>query len=162
MDFEDLMKKGKDLRDKGKYEESLKIYKSVLEKCPNYVPALIGKGVALRGLKIYDEALIAFNKAIAIGSESTEELTKAWNNKGFVFRDLKEYDEALKAFNTSIYVDRNNAFSWNAKGLVLLNLQKYDEAIEAYTISAVCRKFCKFKVKFLYTEQNSVLLLRDF
>lgn len=169
MDIEKLIKEGKDLRDKGKYEDALKIFENVLEKCPsnipaligkgdtlrslkkyndaleiyesilkncpNYVPALIGKGVAFRGLKIYDEALIAFNKATEIGSESTEELTKAWNNKGFVFRDLKEYDEALKAFNTSTDVDRNNAFSWNAKGLVLLNLQKYDEAIEAYTIS---------------------------
>jgi len=28
--------------------------------------------------------------------------------------------------------------------------------------TAVCQKFCKFKVKFLFTEQNSVVLLGDF
>jgi tetratricopeptide (TPR) repeat protein len=57
MDVEELIKAADELRRMGKYEEALTIYGKVLEKCPKNVPALIGKGVALRGLKIYDEAL---------------------------------------------------------------------------------------------------------
>ncbi|HII93474.1 MAG TPA: tetratricopeptide repeat protein [Methanosarcina sp.] len=135
MDVEELIKKADELRRMGKYEEALPVYERVLEECPNNVPALIGKVVVLRGLKRYNEALIVVDKAIEVGSESTEELAKAWSNRGFVLRDLKKYGESLEAFKISISFNPESAFLWNAKGLVLLNLQKYNEAVEAYTTS---------------------------
>lgn len=96
---------------------------------------MIGRGFVLRTLKRYDEALIAFDRAIEVDSISTKELIKAWNSKGLVLRNLKRYEDAFKAFETSIDIEPQNDFSWNGKDLVLLSLQKYTETIEAYNTS---------------------------
>ncbi|MGB9939284.1 tetratricopeptide repeat protein [Methanosarcina sp.] len=134
MDIKELIKTGKDLRDKRKHDEALISYESALEICPNYVPALIGKGLALRGLKRYDEAIIALDKAIDVNPKSA----KAWNLKGYILRTLERYEEALKAFEISIdiysesSIDIEASYSWNGKGLVLRNLGRYEEALKAF------------------------------
>jgi tetratricopeptide (TPR) repeat protein len=131
MDVNDLCKKGNDSRRANDNYKALEYYKEALKINPHHVDSLIGKGLVLRNLKKYNEALVECNRA----TEADPESFKAWNTKGLVLRNLKRYDEAVEAFKASIHIDPENAFSWNGKGLVLLSLRKYTEAIEAYNTS---------------------------
>ena len=50
------------------------------------------------GLKRYDEALVAYDRALALEPE----LDNAWYGRGNVLRELKRYDEAIEAYDRAL------------------------------------------------------------
>ena len=66
LDIPDLIKRGNELIDEGKFEESLSYFDQALILQPNNPDLWNKKGVALRGLGRYDEALDCFNKSLQL------------------------------------------------------------------------------------------------
>jgi tetratricopeptide (TPR) repeat protein len=68
MDLEipDLIKKGNELIEEGKFEESLSYFDQALILQPNNPDLWNKKGVALRGLGRYNEALDCFNRSLQL------------------------------------------------------------------------------------------------
>jgi tetratricopeptide (TPR) repeat protein len=85
-------------------------------------------GVALAALQRYEEALAAFNRAIALRPVDPG----AWNNKGVALAALQRYEEALAAFNRAIELRPVDPEAWNNKGAALAHLQRYEEALAAF------------------------------
>ncbi len=65
-DTQDILKKGMDFLEDGKYEEALDCFEKILVSNPNDPDVWNKKGVALRSLGRYDEAIESFNKALEI------------------------------------------------------------------------------------------------
>jgi len=86
------------------------------------------KGIALRKLGKYDEAIKAYDRAIDLDPK----YASAWNNKGIALDELGKYDEAIKAYDKAIDLDPKYTSAWYNKGIALDELGKYDEAIKAY------------------------------
>ncbi|NEO87927.1 MAG: tetratricopeptide repeat protein [Spirulina sp. SIO3F2] len=63
------------------------------------------RGVSLRRLKKYEEAIAAYDKAIEIELNSSF----AWNNRGGVLMELERYQDALESVEKAIQIDPNNA-----------------------------------------------------
>jgi Flp pilus assembly protein TadD len=66
MSAQDLLKKGKVFLVEGKFEEALSYFEQALLLEQNNAEIWNQKGVALRSLGRYDEALECFNKALQI------------------------------------------------------------------------------------------------
>ena len=62
---------------------------------------ILNRGNALKNLKRYDEALDAFDKALAINPD----LDGAWLGRGNVFFDLKSYDQALAGYEKALAIN---------------------------------------------------------
>ena len=60
--------------------------------------AWLGRGNVFADLKGYDEALAAYDKAIAFKPD----LAGGWLGRGNVFLHLKDYDEALAAYDKAL------------------------------------------------------------
>ena len=89
----------------------------------------INKGVSLRNLGKYQEAIVCYDRAIAINPRQAE----AWNNKGAVLGGyLGKHQEALICYNKALKINPKYVEAWAGMGGVLGCLGKPQEAIDCY------------------------------
>ncbi len=86
------------------------------------------KGVSLHALGRFDEALVCYERAIAIDSRTIT----AWNNKGMTLRSLGRHKEALYCYDRSLAIEQRQIIPWINKGNCLGDLTRHKEAIECY------------------------------
>ena len=87
------------------------------------------KGVALKELGKYKEALGCYDKALSIDPG----LVGAWLNKGAVFGKLGNYKEALGCYDKAVGINPKNVHAWFNKGVALINLgRKPEETIGCF------------------------------
>lgn len=100
-------------------------------------------GLALAGLKKFDQAIASYDKALQIKPGATfvdrvEPPVKAedyylwWFNRGTALVDLKRYEEAIASLDQSIKIQPNYSFVWFFRGLALFRLERYEESRAAY------------------------------
>jgi tetratricopeptide (TPR) repeat protein len=76
----------------------------------------------------YDEAVAAFEKAIAL----QDNFYQAYYSKGLALWYANKYPEALAAFESATQLTPSFSTAWRWQGLTLINLKKYDSALVAY------------------------------
>ena len=106
----------------------LRLQHRALEIDPKYAYAWHNKGVALKHLGRYDEAIACYDRALEVDPKHAH----AWNSKGNALNDLGRYDEAIACYDRALEVDPKYASAWHNKGIALKNLGRYDEAIGCY------------------------------
>ncbi len=101
--------------------EALKYYQSYqLWNC---------QGLALDSLERYSEAILAYNKAIALEAE----YLWLWNNRGEVYTKLGQVDKAIADFQKAISLNQKQSFvPWNNLGKLYYQQQQYQQAIVTY------------------------------
>src|SRR5690606_27868581 len=93
---------------------------------------LMDKGYSLTELKRYDEALEAYDQAIALQPR----YAWAWARKGRTLRLLNRLDESLSCFERALEIDPNYAWAWRGKGMILERLERWEEALYCYRTAA--------------------------
>ena len=84
-------------------------------------------GAALNDVKRYDEALAAFDRAIALDNS----LPDFWFNKGNVLNNLGEPEQSLTAYQRAVSIEPS-PLGYNHIGLLYLRLQDYENALRAF------------------------------
>ncbi len=113
---------------KKNYEKAIVYNNKALEIDPNFIKALVNKGVALDNLKRYDEAIQLYDKVLKIDPNDINTL----NNKGVTLDNLKRYDEAIQLYDKVLKIETNNIDALVNKGVALDNLKRYEKAIQLY------------------------------
>ncbi|GHO69794.1 hypothetical protein KSC_086860 [Ktedonobacter sp. SOSP1-52] len=80
----------------------------------------IDEGKNFLEVKRYEEALVAFEQAIALDPHDAV----AFNGKGDALSNFQRYEEALVAYNQAIALDPNDPAAYTGKGLALEQLQR--------------------------------------
>ena len=83
---------GKNITDN--YEEDIRLAKSILEKDPRDLQALISLGNAYFDTDQYQQAIDAYSKALAIDPKNADVRT----DMGIMYRKLGQFDKAIAAF----------------------------------------------------------------
>ena len=86
------------------------------------------RGNYLKDLKLYEEAIQCFDKAI----EMRPHQSYLYNCKGVALCELNECEEALLLFDKSIGINPNQSTSYHYKADALLKLGRYKLAIQNY------------------------------
>lgn len=89
---------------------------------------LMNKGYSLTELGRYEEALIAYDRAIALDEDNAW----AWSRKGRALRSLHRLEEALACYDRSLSLQPSYAAAWNGRGIVLDRMNRLEEALEAF------------------------------
>lgn len=95
-------------------------------------------------LKRYDEALVAYEKALALALD----LAEAWLGRGKVFNEPKRHDEALAAFRKAQALKPDLAEAHFSEAFVRLLLGDTERGWEKYEYRWKTREYKKIKRNF--------------
>ena len=93
--------------------------------------AYLLRGFALNRLELYDDALLAFDKAIEIDPKRVD----LWQNKAYSLTKMGRFMEVLKCYEVMSGIDPHNPEIWSKKGEIHLALGQINEANEAFSIA---------------------------
>jgi len=99
----------------GDYEGEIQLSKSILEKDPNNLQALINLGNAYFDADRYQEAINAYTKALVIDPKNPDVRT----DMGIMYRKLAQFNQAIEAFRQAAYDDPKHLNSRFNLGIVL-------------------------------------------
>jgi len=85
-----------------------------------------GKDLLAQGL--YQEAIVAYDKAIDIKPDKYE----AWVFRGGTLHLLGKYQDAIASYDKAIEIEPDYAEVWALRGIALSELGKYQDAIASY------------------------------
>lgn len=122
---------------KSMYEDAIKEFDKAIKLDPQNKDAWNWKGMVLDSrLNRYDEALIAYDKAIEIGGTNASDkalLSRAWGGKGYDMAKLGKYNESFEAFDNATTLNpQNAAFIWYVNATAVNASGMYGEAVKAY------------------------------
>src|SRR5919197_943960 len=106
--------------------ERLLLYALTDQQTNQTTSALNNKGLALEKLGKNKEAIIYFDKALAVEPN----YATALNSKGVALTNLGNYSEAISYYDKALAIEPDDALALNNKGVALANLANYYEAIK--------------------------------
>lgn len=135
--------KGQELQRNNSNEEAIKAFDKAIDLNKSYAFALGGKGSAMFSMGKYEDAIVAWNKAIAIEHDeffsgslwerigNAQEILGKKNESAIAYKNALELAvQAITKQKTSS--DLNLSAAWGFKGILLDDQGRYEEAIEAY------------------------------
>ena len=106
----------------GNYQGALEFYAKALKLAPNNSLIWYNRGVGLSKLNRLQDALDAYQTALAINSNWGEgQPYFAWNNRGTILRCLGRFNEAIQSYQQALALDPGNEAIQNN----LRNLEAY-------------------------------------
>jgi hypothetical protein len=105
------------------YLEALRRYEDALRKNNDDITAYRGKGLALVGLKLYDDALITFENAIERFSN-----TMLFVGKAETLFQMQRYEEAIIIYQHALDLDASNALAYSGLKEIFTCLGEMKEA----------------------------------
>jgi len=107
--------KGWALRDLKNFERALEAYNKSLQYDPNYFFAQLGKGISLRGLQQYPQALSTFKDMLNNPQLTDKEKIQTLYWYGLTLCDSGMTTEGIDAFDQVLLIDSNHQSSIDAK-----------------------------------------------
>src|SRR5258705_3184128 len=111
----------------GQFKEAIADYQHAARLSPRFARAYVELGDAYRQLGKYDEAEIAFKKAISFEDEAC-----ASCGLGVTYWKTGRYVDAAKAFKRSMELNPNDSCAYDWSGRMYYDLGRYQEAAEVF------------------------------
>jgi tetratricopeptide (TPR) repeat protein len=156
-DVEELLKKGNDLRDLGKYEEAVASYNRAIEIDPSFQEAWFSRGDVFSHLKLYKLAISSYDKALEI--DHNDYMT--WFLRGNTLNRSEQYEEAISSFDRAIEIEPDFHDALLSKGNILGILGQHEEAITNYDLVIDLKSDCHEAFSFKGLSLNHLGRYRD-
>jgi Flp pilus assembly protein TadD len=121
-------KKGVDLFNEGKYEESIPVYQSIVEKFPDAYIVHMNIGHSQFQLEKYDEAEKSYLKVLESDPEHVDSLIGVGN----CYMNRGDTEKAIEWYNKIAFDKIENATVLFNVGTIFYNNSKFDEALKYY------------------------------
>ena len=126
--IEDPLIMAMNLYNEGKYEESEKKFKNILEIAPTNGVALYYLALLALNEKQSNEAL----KYAILGTETNSEFIPLWLMRASVHNNLQQINEALVAYNRALEIDSKCIDALINSGVILHDTQRHIESITKF------------------------------
>jgi predicted O-linked N-acetylglucosamine transferase (SPINDLY family) len=110
-----------------RYTEAERLLSDAIRLDPRAAEAHYLRGCALQHLNRNEDAINAFNQALA-----NKPLIDAQMARGVARMSLHRFDDALADFDAIIAADPENAGAWNNRGCTLQGMNRNDEALACF------------------------------
>jgi tetratricopeptide (TPR) repeat protein len=109
----------------GRFAEAMEAYDLALSLSQNSIDALNGKGSLLGQLGHLEQAILFFDRALAVGGANPV----LHFNKAFALHNLGRFPEALGEYDSALGLSPDYPEALNNRGLTLHALNRFEEAI---------------------------------
>ena len=116
-------------RRQGRFAESIRWYRAVLDIDPDYTLAHVGMGAALFSLRQHEQAEESLARAVSLGLDAVP--ISALSLLGDAQRKQQRYEEAIDTYRGILETDPGYAPAHAGIGYALLGLTRYEEAVES-------------------------------
>lgn len=110
-----------------KYDESMNIFRKIINLDPNNEEGYRGVADAYFGMDELDSAILYYTQAISITPTAI-----SYSNLGGIYLAKKDYDSALEKFNKQVELSPNSAMSYISRGQGYYFKKDYKNAISDY------------------------------
>ena len=117
------------LSHENKEREAIEKYNEALALMPDFVEAVINKGVSYKRLMMYERALFEFKKALNM---SPKDSSNIYSNIKDIYLDKKDSMKADFFFQKSIHTNHSTIDKFMKKGIHYYNLKNLDSSLSAY------------------------------
>ncbi len=122
-----LMLRGALLLGAGQREAALTNFSTLVAHHPAHAEGWYNRGVTLADLQRHDEAVAAFDRALALAPSAV-----AWNGRGASLRTLERHEESLRSFDQALVLQPGFLLAQYNRGVVLMALKRDTEAIAVF------------------------------
>src|SRR6516162_4304174 len=112
----------------GHLDEAEGLCRAILRADANHVEALYLLGVVQSRLGRSKEALVSYDKALAIKADYAEAL----NGRGLTLQDLKRFEDALVSYDKALAIKPDFTWALYNRGNTLRDLKRLEEALASY------------------------------
>ncbi|MDF1539991.1 MAG: tetratricopeptide repeat protein [Candidatus Thorarchaeota archaeon] len=126
---DDLVAESVRLIERGDLQGAVNILKILLEQHPDSLEGWYNLGFVLMELNNDEEAIKAFDEALAIDNQIFE----IWFNKANSLYNLADFKHAKECYEKATEINPDDAEAWNNLGNCYSRLAEGQKAIEAYT-----------------------------
>jgi tetratricopeptide (TPR) repeat protein len=102
---------------------------------PDFVEALVNRGIALYGLERFGDALVDYDRAIALRPGYADALV----NRGNALGRLQRHEEALASHDNALELQPAHVEALVSRAATLHELRQYGEALRSYDRALVLR-----------------------
>lgn len=127
-DVKEEYRRGIDLFNEGKYEESISVYSGILEKFPDAYIIHLSKGHSYFQLENYEEAEKEYLKVLEHESDHVDALMGVGN----CYMNRGDAEKAVEWYNKIEFEKIDNPTVLYNVGTIFYNNSKYDEALKYY------------------------------
>jgi len=147
---DDFFKKAKTLAEKGKYDEALQLYKRMLEANED-AEVYYNIGYIKTAQQKYDEALIAFRRAVMINNlyaraykkmgevhvkkGDPEKAEEYFRKAGDIFLERDMDSEAEEAYKEVLKINPDTTNVYNSLGILYRKQGKFEESLKQYHLA---------------------------
>jgi tetratricopeptide (TPR) repeat protein len=119
----------------GALKDALEILQNLVKDSPDSIEAWYNLGYVLTELDREEEAIKAYDEALAIDNGIFE----IWFNKANALYNIADFKEARICYEQALEIDPEDAEAWNNLGNCFSRLAEGQKAIEAYTRAVAIR-----------------------
>jgi tetratricopeptide (TPR) repeat protein len=112
----------------GRNDAALSNTDRALALWPDFVEALVNRGIALYGLKRFSDALADYDRAIALRPDRADTLV----NRGNALGKLQRHVEALASYDDTLKLQPAHVNALVGRATTLHDLRQHDEALKGY------------------------------
>jgi tetratricopeptide (TPR) repeat protein len=113
---------------RGNHAAALRQIESALKRNPASAPALSNRGIALSGLKRFEEAIASYDRALTLSSG----FAQAHFCRGNALYELRRFSEALVSYDGALALQPNYSEAHCGRGNALHALGEFEEALPSY------------------------------
>jgi tetratricopeptide (TPR) repeat protein len=112
----------------GRNDAALSNTDRALSLWPDFVEALVNRGIALYELKRFGDALADYDRAIALRPDRADTLV----NRGNALGKLQRHVEAMASYDDALKLQPRHVEALYNRGLALHKLERFGEALASY------------------------------
>jgi len=113
---------------RGNYEMAARHLKKAALLDPQSAVVQSDLGIALKALQLRDEAMVCFDRAIALRPD----FANAYYNRANLLNDRDSFAEAIRGFDQAIAIKPNHMHAWKNRGNALCALGRFSDALASY------------------------------
>jgi tetratricopeptide (TPR) repeat protein len=117
------------LLEEGLVKKAIEVLRGLVEERPDLIESWYNLGYALTEAEEYEEAVKAYDEALAIDNFIFE----IWFNKGAALYAMSDFEAARDCYEEALEINPDDAEAWNNIGNCHSRLTNGEAAIEAYT-----------------------------